>query len=142
MARVDQIIVTVDVVDIYVIVVVPIRRPRFGIFEIITAIIKAAVAALHMEMMRAAKTGSELLLRNAPSPAALVSITSVGAVVVLPGLLGALLVLRTILLLSWLGLVTLVLLLRAIILLRGLLRGLCRLVAIAIILLLLLGAII
>src|ERR1700686_3135349 len=105
MARIDQVIVTVDVVDIHIIVVVPIRRPRFGILEIIAAIIKAAVAALYMEMMGATETDSKLLVRNAPSSAAFVGITSgaavsrVSAVVVLLSLLCALLILRTVLLL-------------------------------------------
>jgi hypothetical protein len=128
MARIDQVIVTIDVVDIHIIVVVPIRRPRFGVLEIIAAIIKAAVAALHMEMMRVTETGSKLLVRNTSSSAALVSITSVtavigvSAVVVLLGLLRALLVLRTVLLLCGLCpliAVVLLLLLGAIILLRG-----------------------
>ena len=53
MARIDQVIVTVDVIDIDIIVVViPVGRPRFGVLEIIATIIKAAiVAALHVELM-------------------------------------------------------------------------------------------
>ena len=51
MAGIDQVIVTVEVVDVYIIVIVPIGRPLFGVLEIIAAIIKASVAALHMEMM-------------------------------------------------------------------------------------------
>ena len=57
MARIDQVIVTVDVIDIHIIVVVvPVGRPRFGVLEIIAAVIKAAiVAALHVEMMFASR---------------------------------------------------------------------------------------
>ena len=44
MARIDQVIVTVDVIDVYIIVVIPIGRPRFGVLEIIAAVIKAAIS--------------------------------------------------------------------------------------------------
>jgi hypothetical protein len=122
MARINQVLVTVDVVDIDVIVVViPVGRPRVGVLEIIPAVIKAAiVAAPHVELMLAPETGAKLLVRHTPAAATLVTITavvSVAAVVVLFGLLRTLLVLRTILLLRGPGLViavVLVLLLGAI----------------------------
>jgi hypothetical protein len=50
-ARIDQVVVTIDVINIYIVVIVPLGRPRFGILEIITAVIKAAIATLHVEMM-------------------------------------------------------------------------------------------
>ena len=53
MARIDQVIFAIDVIDVDVIVVViPVGRPGFGVLEIIAAVIKAAiVAAVHAEMM-------------------------------------------------------------------------------------------
>jgi hypothetical protein len=114
MARIDQVILPVDVIDVYVIVVVPAGRPRFRVLKIVAAIIEAAIAALHVEVMCAAEIGTKLLLWNAPA-------TTPGiGVIVLRGLLRALLILWTVLLLG----------------------GLCCLAAIAIVLLLLLGAII
>jgi hypothetical protein len=128
MARIDQVIVTVDVVDIDVIVVViPVGWPRFGVLEIIAAVIKPAIiAAAHVEMMFAAETGAELFVPNTPAASAL---SGVAAVAVLFGLLRALLVLGTILLLRGLGLIIaiavillrpIILLARAIVLLRRL----------------------
>jgi hypothetical protein len=119
MARIDQVIVTVDVVDIDIIVVViPVGRPRFGVLEIIAAVIKAAIiTAMYAETVFTAETGAKLLVWNAPATASGIGITTV---IVLPGLLCTLLILRTVLLLC----------------------GLCPLIAIAIFLLLLLGAII
>jgi hypothetical protein len=147
MARIDQVIVTVDVIDVDIIVVViPAGRPRVGVLKIIAAVIKAAIiAAPHVEMMLAPETGPKLLVRNTPATAS--ALISVSAVVVLFGLLRTLLVLRTILLLSGPGLVipvALVLLLGAVILLRAIILccGPGPLVAIAIVLLLLLGTII
>jgi len=125
MARIDQVILPVDVIDIDIIVVIiPVGRPRLGVLEIIPAVIKAAIiAAVHAEMMFTPEAGAKLHLRNAPGGT---------AVVVLFGLLGTLLVLRTILLLCGSGLViaiAVVLLLDAIALLLSsrtifLLRGL------------------
>jgi hypothetical protein len=117
MARIDQIIITVDVIDVDIIVVIiPVGRPRIGVLEIIAAVIKAAIiAAVHAEMMFTPEAGAKLHVRNAPGATALSSRT---AVVVLFGLLGTLLVLRTILLLCGPGLViAIVLLLDAIALL-------------------------
>src|ERR1700686_3289066 len=137
MARIDQVIVTVDVIDVDIIVVIiPIRRPRFGVLEIIAAVIKAAIiAAAHVEMMFAAETGAELLVGNAPATATLIG---VAALAVLFSLLRTLLVLRTILLLRGLGLIIAiaVILLRPLILLRSII-----LLARAIVLLRRLGAI-
>src|ERR1700686_3526356 len=115
MGRIDQVIVTVDVIDIHIVaVIVPVGRPRIGVLEIIAAVIKAAiVAAPHMEAMFTPETGAELLVRDAPAAtSALISL--------LLGLLRTLLVLGMILLLCGPGLVIairLVLLLGAIILL-------------------------
>jgi hypothetical protein len=97
-AWIDQVIFAIDVIYIHVIVVIiPVGRPRFGVLEIIAAVIKAAIlAAPHVEMMFAPQTAAELFVRNTPAATALV---------VLFGLLGTLLVLRTILLLCWSGLV-------------------------------------
>jgi hypothetical protein len=119
MPQIDQVIFPIDVVDIDVIVVIiPIRRPRFGVLEIIAAVIKAAtIAAAHLKMMFAAETGAKLLVGNTPAASAL---SGIAAVAVLFGLLRALLVLGTILLLRGLGLIIAiaVILLCSIILLR------------------------
>jgi hypothetical protein len=103
-ARIDQVIVPVKVIDIDVIVIViPVRRPGLGVLEIIAAVIKAAiVAAVHSKMMFAAKTGAKLRIRDTPAASPLIRVT---AVVVLFGLLCTLLVLRPILLLYRPGLV-------------------------------------
>jgi hypothetical protein len=103
-AWIGQVIFAVDIIYIYVIVVIiPVGRPRFGVLEIIAAVIKAAIlAAPHVEMMFAPKTAAELFVRNTPAATALIRAS---ALVVLFGLLGTLLVLRTILLLCWSGLV-------------------------------------
>jgi hypothetical protein len=112
MVRIDQVIVTVDVVDIHIVaVIIPIGRPRIGVLEIIAAVIKAAViAAPHVEAMFMPETDAELLVRDAPA-----------ATSVLIRLMLGLLLLGTILLLCGPGLliaIGLVLLLGAIILLR------------------------
>jgi hypothetical protein len=103
-AWIDQVIFAVDIIYIHVIVVIiPVGRPRFGVLEIIAAVIKAAIlAAPHVETMFAPKTAAELFVRNTPVATALIRAS---ALVVLFGLLGTLLVLRTILLLCWSGLV-------------------------------------
>jgi hypothetical protein len=103
-ARIDQVIVPVDVIDIDVIaIVIPVGRPGFGVLEIIAAVIKAAiVAAVHSKIMFAAETGAKLLIRDTAAASALIRVT---AVVVLFGLLCTLLVLRPILLLYGPGLV-------------------------------------
>jgi hypothetical protein len=121
MAWIDQVIFPVDVIDIYVIVIVPIGRPRFRVLKIIAAIIEATIiAALHVEVVCATKAGTKLLVWNAPASAFGIRITTV---IVLPGLLRALLILWTVLLLRGLGClvasaIVLLLLLSAIILLR------------------------
>jgi hypothetical protein len=98
MVRTYQVILTVDVIDIDVIVVIiPVGRPGLGVLEIIAAVIKAAIlAAPHVEMMFAPKTAAELFVRNTPAATALIRVS---AVVVLFGSSGTLVVLRTIFLL-------------------------------------------
>ena len=117
MVRIDQVIVTVDVVDIHIVaVIIPIGRPGFGVLEIIAAVIKAAVlAAPHVEAMFMPETDAELLVRDAPAA------TSVLISLMLGLLRTLLLLLGTILLLCGPGLLVaigLVLLWGAIILLR------------------------
>jgi len=104
MARIDQVILAIDVVDVDVIVVViPVRWPRLGVLEIMAAVIKAAIfAAARVEMMLASETCAELRVRDTPAATALISVATVA---VLFGLLRTLLILRTILLLCGPGLV-------------------------------------
>src|ERR1700733_14179076 len=68
-ARIDQVIVTVDVVDIHIVaVIIPVGRPGIGVLEIIAAVIKAAIVAVpHMEAMFTPEAGAELLVRDAPA---------------------------------------------------------------------------
>ena len=121
MARIDQVIFAVDLVDVHVVVVVPVTRPRFGVSEIVAAVVEAAiVAALYVKMVRAAEAGTKLLFGNA---AAVTAIIGVVVVAMLFGLLRALLFLSAVLLSGALLIAIvlfLLLLLGAIVLLRRL----------------------
>ncbi len=65
MAQIDQVILTIDEVDVEVIVIAPAYWPRFSITKPIAAVVEAILAAYHLrmtnvEMVLAAKVRMEI----------------------------------------------------------------------------------
>src|ERR1700732_1147843 len=66
MNGVDQVILSVDVVNVNVVVIAPVAGPRFRVFKPIAAVTEAAViSALNMERVFPPAMGTEAVIWNA-----------------------------------------------------------------------------
>jgi hypothetical protein len=64
--RIDQVVLTVDFVDVHVVGVAPIRGPHFVVLEPVTAVVEATiVTALGMEDVRSSEVGVKVFLADA-----------------------------------------------------------------------------
>ena len=96
MARIDEVILAVDIFEVDVIIVVPVARPWLVVDKPVTAVVEAAIiAAFDVEMVFAAKAGAEFRFRHTADVGMFLVNVAIG---VLFGLFGALLILSAIIL--------------------------------------------